>query len=264
MPKASLRHYACGGNIHELSQVYKGCEREQRTFPAGVFLFEHANGQRVLYDTGYAPSMHGTGWFGRLYSKILKPIVNEGETVDKRLESDGIDPRSIGHVVLSHLHPDHIGGMRYFPESTFVLSEQTHASITNHRLRDGVVTQLIPEWFDDAPKIILSGTDLDQPSGSVVDGYDLFDDESYILTGLPGHAAGHIGALVNSQALLAGDASWGVDLLPHSDQLKVLPRFITHDFNAYVDTANKLQVLASRGIAIHLSHDAYDQQELLG
>jgi len=135
MSKPSLKYFACGQTSHNLALIYKGIPREQRVFPAGAFLFGHPDGRKVLYDTGYAPSMVGTGWFGRLYSKLLPPVIEPHETIDRQLIEDGIHPGSIGHVVVSHLHPDHIGGIRYFPNSTFVVSEQVIETLDNHQLR---------------------------------------------------------------------------------------------------------------------------------
>ncbi|MFZ1301193.1 MAG: MBL fold metallo-hydrolase [Candidatus Microsaccharimonas sp.] len=256
MPEASLRYYACGFTEHNIGQVFHGQERDMRTFPSGVFLFEHTSGQRVLYDTGYAPTMEGTGIKGALYSKLLPPFVQPEDSIEHQLKNDGIDPRSIGFVVLSHLHPDHIGGVRFFPESQFIISEGMQRTLQKSRLREGFIKALLPDWFDDASKTILSADDLTSGQNGEVEGYDLFGDNSYLITELPGHAQGQLGALVLSKTLLAGDASWGREFLTKADDLKLVPRTISHDSLAYSNTAHRLLELEKDGVNIIFSHDA--------
>ena len=41
----------------------------------------------------------------------------EEERVDRLLEQKGIAPEDISYVILSHLHPDHIGGAAFFQGS---------------------------------------------------------------------------------------------------------------------------------------------------
>ncbi len=238
----TLRYYACGETKHELSQVLKGHPKESRTFPSGVFLFEHESGDKVLFDTGYAPSLNGTGLLGKLYGRLLPPEVKAGDTIDQQLLRDNVDPHSISRVVLSHVHPDHIGGVRYFPQAKFIMSKDALETIARPRMRDGLLPGLLPDWFRDAPKIILENQ-TQTHINDTLHGYDVFDDKSYIVVHLPGHAKGHIGALVMSQALLAGDAAWGSDLLGCAEHMRMLPRAITHDTDAYIETAGQLRML---------------------
>ena len=263
MSNPSLRYYACGQTRHDLSQVFKGRAKEVRVFPAGVFLFEHENGERVLFDTGYAPTMEGSGLGGALYRRLLPPEVTPSGTIDRQLARDGISPSSIGRVVLSHLHPDHIGGVRYFPDAQFIMSQGMMTTLAAPKMKEGVIRKLLPEWFIDANKVIIE----DQPSTQAYEGmqgYDVFNDGSYVVVDLPGHANGHLGAYVLSRAVLAGDAAWGNDLLGCANDMRALPKAVNHDMSSYQATAQHLESLRDQGVALYFSHDTYDKKDLIG
>ncbi|WP_163544064.1 MBL fold metallo-hydrolase [Occultella kanbiaonis] len=170
----------------------RGGPRERRRFPSNVFRYADA-GRRVLYDTGYAPSPWRTGLAGRIYRRLLPPVIDPGETIAAQL-----DPTDVTHVVLSHLHPDHIGGLVHFPHATLVLHPALLTTLAHPRLTDGVLAGLLPDWFDRARRIVV-GEFGPGPFGLAT--HDLFGDDSYHLVDLPGHARGHLGALVAGHAL---------------------------------------------------------------
>lgn len=262
---ARLRHYACGSTSHDVGAMFHGAPQGIREFPSGVFLYDAADGRRVLFDTGYATGEWRTGWRGAVYRRLLPPTVDDVDDVAARLRADGVDPASVTHVVLSHLHPDHVGGVRRFPRSTFVLSAGHERTLAAPRLRTGVLPGLFPEWFSGADRIVL---DADAFSTVVIRGvalraHDLFGDGSYLVVDLPGHADGHLGALIGRRVLLAGDAAWGSDLIEGSAALKALPRLVQHDADRYAATARILGDLSSAGIRVVCSHDPLGAKELL-
>ncbi len=260
-----LRHYACGSTTHDLGAMFRGEPHAVREFPSGVFLHEGADGRRVLFDTGYATGEWRTGWRGAAYRQLLPPRVVDADDVAARLRADGVDPASVTHVVLSHLHPDHVGGVRRFPDATFVLTEGMVRTLEHPRLRSGVLPGLLPEWFPSASRRTLAPSSFRDTDvrGVVVRAVDLFDDGTYLVVDLPGHADGHIGALVDGSVLLAGDAAWGADLLDAAERMRPLPRVVQHDAAGYVRTAALLTRLDAAGIRIVCSHDPRAETELL-
>lgn len=260
-----LRHHACGSTSHDLASMFHGAPRERRRFPSGVFLYDGGDGRRVLFDTGYATGRWRTGWRGAVYRRLLPPQVDDEDDVASRLRQDGVDPASVTHVVLSHLHPDHVGGVRRFPGATFVVSEGLQRTLTAPTLRSGVLPGLLPAWFDRATKRVLRD---DEFSPRIVHGVevvavDLFDDGSYLIMDLPGHADGHVGALVEGRVLLAGDAAWGRDLLPEAQRLRAVPRAVQFDADAYLRTAHTVSLLADAGVRVVCSHDPVRERDLL-
>lgn len=260
-----LRHYVCGRTTHDVGAMFRGEPRGVREFPSGVFLYDGAHGHRVLFDTGYATGDWHTGWRGAVYRRLLPPVVEDTDDVARRLQDDGVDPESVTHVVLSHLHPDHVGGVSRFPEATFVLTDGLARTLAAPRLRSGVLPGLLPDWFPHARRRVLSEREFrDLEVGGVrVRAADLFDDGSYLVVALPGHADGHVGALVDDRVLLAGDAAWGTDLLDAVPRLRVLPRAVQFDAEAYAATAVALRRIREAGIRVVCSHDPLGAKELL-
>lgn len=260
-----LRHYVCGSTAHDVASIFRGAGHEVREFPSGAFLFDGADGQRVLFDTGYATGEWRTGWRGAAYRRLLPPKVRADDDIARQLAHDGVEPASVTHVVLSHLHPDHIGGVSRFPDATFVMTAGHLRSLTAPRLRDGILTGLLPPWFDDARKQVLDADSFRATDAASValSAADLFGDGSFLVIELPGHAHGHIGALVDGRVLLAGDAAWGRDLLAATADLRPVPRAVQHDHAQYVRTAAIVQELADAGIRIVCSHDPLGDKELL-
>ena len=260
-----LRHYVCGSTSHDLGAMFRGAPHGVREFPSGVFLYDAVDGRRVLFDTGYATGEWHTGWRGAVYRRLLPPSVRDADDVAARLRADGVDPASVSHVVLSHLHPDHVGGVRRFPHATFVLSAGHVRTLSDPRLRAGVLTGLLPTWFSDAERIVLDEQALSivEIGGTALSAHDLLGDGSYLVVDLPGHADGHLGALIDGRVLLAGDAAWGSDLIHASGNLKALPRAVQHDADLYAATARSLSKIAASGIRVVCSHDPLEAKELL-
>jgi glyoxylase-like metal-dependent hydrolase (beta-lactamase superfamily II) len=245
--------------------MFRGTPHGVREFPSGVFLYDAAGGRRVLFDTGYATGEWHTGWRGAVYRRLLPPIVRDADDVADRLRADGVDPASVSHVVLSHLHPDHVGGVRRFPHATFVLSPGHERTLSSPRLRAGVLTGLFPTWFPDAERLVLDDAAFStvEVGGTALRAHDLLGDGSYLVIDLPGHADGHLGAMIDGRVLLAGDAAWGSDLIHASGNLKALPRAVQHDADLYAATARSLGELAASGIRVVCSHDPLEAKELL-
>lgn len=243
-----LRAFACGETSHDMGQLLRGAPRERRVFPSGAFLHSHG-GRRVLFDTGYAQGPWRTGAAGWAYRRLLPPRIGPGESIGEQL-----DAASVTHVVLSHLHPDHIGGIRAFPDAVFVVGAGLLETLARPRLKDGVLRGLLPPWFDSAEKIVVDRFD-EEVLGLAT--HDLFDDGAYRIVDLPGHARGHIGALVEDRVLLAGDAAWGRPLLGLEDRIRAVPRAVGHDSAAGRRTAAQILAAERLGVRLVFSHDRH-------
>lgn len=259
-----LRHYTCGSTVHDVGAMFRGAPRDVREFPSGVFLYDDDHGRRVLFDTGYATGEWSTGWRGAAYRRLLPPRVSDADDIARQLAADGVDPASVSHVVLSHLHPDHVGGVRRFPQATFVLTEGMLRTLDRPGLRSGVLPGLFPDWFATADRFVLSPDMFTEVEvrGSTLRAMDLFGDGRYLIVDLPGHADGHIGALIDGRILIAGDAAWGRDLLGATPGIRALPRAVQHDAADYLRTAALLARLDAAGLRIICSHDPLTQKDL--
>ena len=63
--------------------------------------------------------------------------------------------------------------------------------------------------------------------------------------------------------LLAGDASWGAEFVPHARELRLVPRLIQHQPHAYARTASLLGDAADAGLRVLFSHDTDDTRVVL-
>lgn len=260
MTEASLTAFRCGSTTHRLGALFRSAARGSRTFPSWAFLYDDGEGRRVLFDAGYRAGAWGTGPAGLAYRALVPPRIRPEWGLATQLREAEIDPASVTDVVISHLHPDHIGGLVDFQHARWIMSRGTADLASHHRLLDGVLAGLLPGTFPPADALVVEPDEF-RPARLGVDGPSLrvadpLGDERFVLVDLPGHSSGHTGALVGGALLLAGDAAWGGDLLAHCDDLRPLPRRIMHDASTYVETSRTLIAAREAGIRVVFSHDA--------
>lgn len=258
----SVRYFDCGRCYNQLALVFRGHAPEKREFPSGVFLVEHTEHGYMLFDTGYSDALLETGVKGRLYRWLNPTKIEPRDEIATQLRAEGISPDRVRYVVLSHLHPDHIGGIKFFPQAQFIVSSETLGVYRDPRFSDLFFGQMVPGWFEQRV-LPLSSEQLAQTTISGFTGFDFFGDGSTLLTPLPGHTRGHLGLLLNGQVLLAGDACWGSDLMCCSHRMRKAGQIIQHDFPAYLATIDKLEQAQNRGISICFAHDTYTDHQIL-
>lgn len=260
-PIRSLRYYNCGHCINRLGLAYRGYPLAKQQFPAGVFLIEHTKGY-ILFDTGYSSSIYKTGLRGLLYRSFNPTHVRDDQSIEYQLRQDGINTDDISHIIISHLHPDHISGLKSFPKSSVIISNDAIEGLKKPSISDLVFEDLIPNEFD-TQTVILEQMGLQISSVKSFTGYDLFGDQSIIIGHLKGHARGHIGAMVAGNILLAGDACWRTDLLDSSHKMRQSVKLLHHNHEHFLDTVSLLQKLQKEGVKLCFSHDTYQVKDLL-
>ena len=180
---------------------------------APAFLIQQTPHGVVLFDTGYAPRLLDAfeRWPERLYKYATPTTV--GSPVVDHLRGAGIAPSDVTTIIVSHLHADHVAGLRDFPEARFVISQPALELQRTVRgvdaVRRGVIQALFPPDFADRARVITAFAD--EPLPALGATHDLFGDGLIRLVPLPGHARGQIGALVRSdrdEVLLCADGAW--------------------------------------------------------
>jgi glyoxylase-like metal-dependent hydrolase (beta-lactamase superfamily II) len=228
--------------------VMRGGRLSPVTLPATVAAMRHATEGWVLFDTGYAQHVldEAKRWPEALYPWVI-PFSVPVSAADQ-LRARGIDPADVRHVLISHLHPDHIGGLKDFPNAVLHCPQRAwdvNAPATGAaRMRLAFMPGLLPADFHDRVQWIggLTG----QGAGPFPATGDLFGDGSIRLVALPGHAAGQVGAFVEvggRRVLLAADAAWltrGIDELRPPSRVTWL---IVDDPRALNDTLMRLHHL---------------------
>ena len=86
------------------------------TFPSLATALRHRRHGWLLLDTGYASHfLTATEPFPERLYRWTTPVHGAREqALAGQLAAAGIDPAQIGHIVLSHLHGDHVAGVADF------------------------------------------------------------------------------------------------------------------------------------------------------
>ncbi|MGY4516697.1 MBL fold metallo-hydrolase [Lysobacter sp. HA18] len=228
------------------------CSDGRHAFPAGWALIEHPVHGPVLFDCGYGEPARTAMQRGlrRVYRNVLGVCCPaEGDAV-ALLRQRGIAPDDVRYVVISHFHPDHVGGLRAFPSARFVAHAdawQTMQRGALARLHAQVWRELLPDDFESRLQLIRANAllPLDGDLAALGAGVDLFDDGTIVLVDLPGHARGQIGLATHhddTRVLLVADAFWQQAQLDTSTPLSWLARRLATDHSAdYAATLSRLR-----------------------
>jgi len=192
--------------------------------PINVFVIEHERGL-VLFDTGQDrasvtdPHYFPGGPLGAIYSRLARFDIAEGDTLSRQLATAGFDIADVRTAILSHLHQDHIGGLRELGHATILVSaeELDDASKPGAELR-GLLRKHIAlpglRWqpIEFSPLVGV------EPFAA---GYDVFEDGSLVLLPTPGHTPGSMSLLVRrpgrAPLLLVGDLTYDVERMQRGD-----------------------------------------------
>jgi glyoxylase-like metal-dependent hydrolase (beta-lactamase superfamily II) len=194
-------------------------------FPALCGLLRHPTRGWILFDTGYSGHfLDATAPFPeRLYRWTTPFSLPPEEMLTAQLLRIGIAPGDISHVLISHLHGDHIAGARDFPAARFLAMRAELQAMDGRsrfgNLRHGTLPALLPSDFhrrvdyaDDAAQVALP-VEL-QPFEH---GFDVFGDGTVLAVHLPGHSRGQMGIVFRLEddrlAFMSADACWNLAAL---------------------------------------------------
>ena len=190
--------------------------------PVNVYVIEHAKGL-ILFDTGQdRASVTDTSYFpggiaGYLYDRLARFDIAENDTLTAQLAALGYVPADVDTAIVSHLHQDHIGGLRELTGSELLVSAAEWAELAKPapELRGFLRSHIqLPglRWHQVSPE------PADDPAlAPFTESMDVMGDGSLMLLPTPGHTAGSVSLLVRRAArpplLLAGDLTYGAEIL---------------------------------------------------
>lgn len=211
-----------------------------------AFLVEHPKGL-VLFDTQCMPKAIDEGpeaAYGGLAAVINLRATPEMR-LDRQLENLGYKTTDVTHVIASHLHFDHAGGLHLFPNARFYMGqgEMRHAywpepAGAGFFLLEDILPTRGFNWTE-----IPHTVDL-----------DLFGDGSITVMSTPGHTPGELSMLVrlpNRNMVITGDTA---HLVGQLDGPSIMP--FSYDTRQAVLSLRKLLLVAETNDAyVWVSHD---------
>ncbi len=173
------------------------------------------------------------------------------------LAAMGVDPGSITHLVATHLHPDHVGGVlvdgqNVFSNAELIVSGDDVAFWTSADIAAGAPDMFKP-FFELAAGVVTSfGDRVREVSGEADLGFGM------TAMPMPGHTPGHMGVMLESE----GDRLllWG-DIL-HVPPVQLADPSVTIAFDTDADTAAStrarvLDMVATDSLAVAGAHISF-------
>lgn len=224
-----------------------GSETEDVEIPMPIFAIDTDDGW-VVFDTGCDPRVmtDAEAVWGKL-ARVFHIEMTEQDTQLARLESIGLTPDRVDHVVVSHLHMDHAGGMQFFPASRIWLqkAEMRWAMYPDRLGAAGFVR-----------------SDFDRSELR----FELIEGDSEIVPGVfailtDGHTPGHQSLIVDlpsGRFVLSGDCAY-----EHAQVAKGIPPPVTTDDAAATRSLARVRGFVARDHAtLIVNHDAEAWQSI--
>lgn len=256
-PRIGFHWLRAGHCRHPECVVQRGGRCRVVDYPSLVGLLLHPTRGPMLFDTGHHERfLEATRPFPERFYRWVTPVALDDEPLLEQLARLGIGSRDIGHVFLSHLHADHIAGLRDFPGARLHAMRAEWDDMRRRgrigALRHGFLRALLPpdieprlQFAEDAGRIDLQGALGD--SSEMQSGFDLLGDSSILGMPLPGHTTGQMGLAFETEGgrrvLLLADACWSLQALTLNQPPTWLATGIFADRHAYRDTFHTLRAL---------------------
>jgi N-acyl homoserine lactone hydrolase len=156
-------------------------------FVDNCYLIHHTQGW-LLWDTGVTDAIAAMP-DGQAPADPKATHGRRPKTLASQLEGLGVKPADIKYVAVSHTHPDHVGNIKMFPQSTVLVQKAEYDW---------------PTPFGQTLHAVAS------PLNKLEGDHDVFGDGSVTIIATPGHTPGHQSLLVKlpktGALVLSGDA----------------------------------------------------------
>jgi N-acyl homoserine lactone hydrolase len=233
--------------------------------PIHAYLLEHPTEGLVLIDAGIC-SEHAHR-YSQYYRGLMGLVLDDdeyaqepGETLPQQLKRLGFQCDDVRTVILTHLHEDHVGGLRDLPNARVVVSK---AEWDARRMK---MFGFIPMFYEPSFASVAQWDRVMFDSGAYQTydrSQDIFRDGSVRLLPTPGHTPGHTCVLVEMggyQLMVTGDCVYTLRHLATNDIQAI--RFSKRTGDQQVESIKKITGLKKLLPGLHLlvGHDHTDYQ----
>lgn len=224
------------------------------SIPMPSYLIEHPRGL-VLFDTGIHPDAVSdpVAFFGADFAAAAELTPSEDLRLDSQIRKTGHELSDVTHVIASHMHFDHAGGLFLFPKAKFFAGagERRYAYMPEgagkgfYDRRDLVASEDF-DWYD------IPSTDV-----------DFFNDGAIRVLFTPGHSPGELSLLVRLPSrtiILTGDTAHARESIDTG-----IPSPAAYDTVAASASLRKLRLWReTSGAEIWTGHDPRDWSDFVG
>lgn len=263
-----VHHLNCGSmrpaGLDVLARLGRGPEHTQMVCHC---LLIECGDSLVLIDTGFGLEDIDEPYtrLSRRLVKTLNPALSPYESAAKQVEALGFSRDDVRHIILTHLDPDHAGGLSDFPMARVHLLADEHSGATG-RLTQKERARYRPQQWGASTR-----WQLYEARGESWYGFEAVRDlcglpPELLLIPLSGHSRGHAAVAIEAEEgwlLHCGDAYFQRgDVHPHcpcASALSLFQRLVAFDHEAVLHNQARLRALADdpeARVSLFCSHDA--------
>jgi glyoxylase-like metal-dependent hydrolase (beta-lactamase superfamily II) len=228
--------------------IEAGASTEAIHLPFLAGLFVHSEHGPILIDApfGHEGPTHA-GVLGSMMRSSGAVTFKLDWSIVPRIEQIGFRAAEVDHVLITHMHWDHTGGLKEVAHARFHVSkdEWQHAMSLSvlDALRSGYARG---DYRSAGSHVATFEPRRDDPYD--LPEVDLFGDGTVRAISLPGHSAGHCGFLLSlgggREVFFLGDAVFSIRQVTHGTELGSFPRFACHDLETTNATIARLRLFA--------------------
>lgn len=243
-----------GGSCRHLLAAINGRTLRSVTFHAVLLAIRHPELGWIVVDTGYGERFFSATrrWPYRLY-RWATPVTLRGSTASA-LAKVGVKADEVRHLILTHFHADHIGGLNEFPRAQVYYHEDAWGPLERltpfRQTRAAFLPALVPGDLRERSTVI-ARTAFRHDAGLPFPVHAWRGDERLRLVELPGHAPGQIGleylAADGGRTLYCADAFWRGMQIHRGVNLPRPVLGLQWDGASYRATVEKLRTVAAAG-----------------